>query len=84
MLLVLADDVHGNNAKEDALEPAEGVDEVGHVPGSSVPGIKVKHIEHGLEDRPRNGVGEGGERYFSWWEVSEMKFRFSMMNDNWL
>ena len=64
MFLILTHDVHGDEAKEETVDPTQGIDKVGNVSRTAVSGIEVQSVEHGLEHITWNGVRERGKTVF--------------------
>ena len=58
VFLILANDVNGNEAKEVAMDPAQSIDEVWNISGTTMSGIEMQYIEHGLENGTWNGIRE--------------------------
>jgi hypothetical protein len=64
VFLILTHDVNGDEAKEETVDPTQGIDKVGNVSRTAVSGIEVQNVEHGLENRTWNGVRERGKTVF--------------------
>ena len=64
VFLILAHNVKGNEAEEEASDPAQSIDEVGNVSCAAMSGIEMQHVEHGLEDGAWDGVREGWQSFF--------------------
>ena len=58
VFLILANDVNGNEAEEEAMDPAQSIDKVGNISGTTMSGIKMQDIAHGLENGTWNGIRE--------------------------
>ena len=58
VFLILANDVNGNEAKEVAMDPAQSIDEVWNISCTTMSGIEMQNIEHGLENGTWNGIRE--------------------------
>ena len=64
VFLILANNVNGNEAKEEATDPAQSIDEVWNVSCTAMSGIEMQYVEHGLENGTWDGVREGWQSFF--------------------